>query len=325
MIKPTCPNEAFPRIRLGVSACLLGQPVRYDGGHKEHTFLTGILAGYVEFLPVCPEAGIGMGVPRPPIHLVGDRQRPHALGVEDASLDVTAALEAFAAATLTELDDVSGYIFKTNSPSCGLRQVKVFARPGQRPRRQATGVFARVVTSALPLLPVMEEDGLDDAQQRENFICRVYVYHRWQALQAHGLNAADLLHFHAAHRHLVMSHSQASCRRLEKLLSGLSAERLPHTADVYIREVMATLARPSRRAQHYKVLTHLAGCLDQRMNSRQRATLATRLAAYHDGGLSLGETIATVRHLFEHHRHPDSDKPLYLYPYPDGLGLRNAL
>jgi uncharacterized protein YbbK (DUF523 family)/uncharacterized protein YbgA (DUF1722 family) len=325
MLKPVSPTGDFPRIRLGVSACLLGQPVRYDGGHKRHAFLTDILAGYADFLPVCPEAGIGMGVPRPPIHLVGDRQRPRALGVEDASLDVTAALEGFATAALGDLHDVNGYIFKKNSPSCGLRRVKLFARPGYRARRDATGVFARVVTNALPLLPVIEEDGLDDPQRRENFICRVYVYRRWQALQARSLKAGELLNFHAAHRYLLMSHSRAACRRLEKLLSDRAAERRPHTADTYIREVMATLSRPSRRAGHYRVLTHLSGYLQQRMTGRQRAALTTRLAAYRDGTLSLGETVSILRDLFERYPHPDTARPIYLSPYPDSLRLRDAL
>jgi uncharacterized protein YbbK (DUF523 family)/uncharacterized protein YbgA (DUF1722 family) len=323
MRTPASHSEEFPRIRLGVSACLLGEPVRYDGGHKRHAFLTDVLASHADYLPVCPEAGIGMGIPRPPIHLVGNRQRPRALGLDDPSLDVTTALESFAVATLGRLHDASGYVFKKNSPSCGLRQVKLSARPGYPARRQGTGIFARVVGDSLPLLPITEEDCFDDPQRRENFICRVYVYRRWQDLQVRGLSAAGLLDFHAAHRYLIMTHSEAACRRLEKLMSELSAPRLADTAAVYIRELMATLARPSQRARHAKVLQQLASDLEPRINRRQSTALASRLNAYRDGGLPLGEAIAALRGQFE--RNPDIDKPVYLYPYPDSLRLRHLL
>jgi uncharacterized protein YbbK (DUF523 family)/uncharacterized protein YbgA (DUF1722 family) len=323
MTTPVFSGEGFPRLRLGVSACLLGEPVRYDGGHKRHAFLTEILAVHVDYATVCPEAGIGMGVPRPPIQLVGDPRHPQARGVDDASLDVTRALQAFGTATLGRLQDVSGYIFKQHSPSCGLRQVKVVTRPGRRARRQGTGIFARVVRDALPLLPVAEEDCLDDPQRRENFICRVYVYRRWQDLRACGLSAGGLRSFHAAHKHLIMTHSQAACRRLEKLLSNLPGRQLAHIGDAYIRELMATLARPSQRAGHYRALQLLAGDLAPRLNRRQEIALATRLSAYRDGSLSLGKAIATLRHQFD--LHPDSDRPVYLYPYPDSLHLRHSL
>ncbi len=320
---PASPSEQFPRIRLGVSACLLGEPVRYDGGHKRHAFLTDVLASHADYLPVCPEAGIGMGIPRPPIHLVGNRRRPHALGVDDPSLDVTTALESFAVATLGRLQDVSGYIFKKNSPSCGLRQVKLFARPGYHARRQGTGIFARMVVDSLPLLPVTEEDCLDDPQRRDNFLCRVYVYRRWQDLQVHGPSTAGLLKFHATHKHLIMAHSVAACRRLEKLLSHLPARQLADISAAYLCELMATLTRPSQRAGHARALQQLADYLEPRMSRRQSTALAVRLNAYRGGSLSLGEAIAAVRRQFA--RNPDIDKPVYLYPYPDSLGLRDIM
>lgn len=323
----TSSRQAYPGIRLAVSACLLGEPVRYDGGHKRHAFLTDSLAAHVDYLPVCPEAGIGMGIPRPPIQLIGDRQRPRALGVDDAALDVTARLESFAATTLGGLHDVSGYIFKKNSPSCGLRQVKLRARPDLPARREGTGIFARVVTESLPLLPVLEEDGLDDPVRRENFFCRVYVYRRWQELQTRGISAAGLRDFHVTHTYLIMAHSQAACRRLKRLLPDLPGQPSAHTTDAYIGELMAALARPSRRGGHYKVLQQLAGALDPWINHTQKTALATRLNAYRDGHLSLGEAVTGLQRQFD--RHPEADTGgaahLYLHPYPDSLPLRDTL
>jgi uncharacterized protein YbbK (DUF523 family)/uncharacterized protein YbgA (DUF1722 family) len=323
MTTATSPTEQFPRLRLAVSACLLGERVRYDGGHKKHAFLTDVLADHVDYLPVCPEAGIGLGVPRPPIHLVGDRQRPRALGVADTSLDVTAALAAYATTTLDRLHAVSGYIFKQSSPSCGLRRVKLYSAPGHRARRQGTGIFARLITNSLPLLPVAEENCLDDPRCRENFICRVYVYRRWQDLLVRGLDADSLLDFHTAHRDLILTHSQAAGRRLDKLLSELTDQQLAHTADTYVRDLMTTLARPSSRARHYGVLRRLAGRIEPRTDHRQWTALAARLNAYHDGNLPLSEVIVTLRRQFD--RYPDNRGRVYLHPYPDSLELRRTL
>jgi len=320
----SAPREpVFPRIKLAVSACLVGERVRYDGGHKRHAFLGDILAAHADYLPICPEAGIGMGVPRPPIHLVGERQQPHALGLQDPTRDVTAQLQQFGARTLGSLDGLSGYIFKKNSPSCGLRQVKVFARPGRYPQRNGTGIFARVIRESLPLLPVEEEDALDNPQRRDNFLCRVYVYRRWQDLQARGLCSAGLGAFHAVHESLVMAHSRAAFGRLEKLLSTATEPTLAETAAQYIQALMTTLARPARRSQHCTVLAQLAGELKPLLTPRQSALLAGTLAAYLAGNLALTEAIDTLRSHVDRHAQLGLGRQAYLYPYPDSLRPSN--
>lgn len=160
-----------------MSACLLGRGVRFDGGHKRDDFLTGSLADFLDLVPVCPEVGIGMGVPRPPIRLVGDPERPHALGVDDATLDVTERLLSFARRCVPCLGDISGYILKRNSPSCGMEGVKVYDPPGTIVDRTGIGLFARVLMETKPLLPVVEETWLKDPVLRGDFLTRVLAYH----------------------------------------------------------------------------------------------------------------------------------------------------
>ena len=308
------------KIKLGISACLLGEPVRYDGGHKRLAFLTDTLARHADYLPVCPEAGSGMGIPRPPIHLVGDARQPHALGLYDPGLDVTKRLERFAVETLPRLAGVSGYVFKKNSPSCGLRRVKLFAEPGHRARRVATGIFARFVGESLPLLPREEEDGLLDLSRRDNFLSRIYVYRRWQEVLSRGLTIAGLNDFHIAHKYLVMAHSRAACRRLEKLLASLPHDRPEPVADPYIQELMSALRRPARRPGHYAVLRELADGVQHLSDRRERLTLARILSTYRDGRCERDEAIDILRHAIARPGAPDwIARQVYLHPYPDSL------
>jgi uncharacterized protein YbbK (DUF523 family)/uncharacterized protein YbgA (DUF1722 family) len=313
-------NPVYPRLLIAVSACLLGQPVRYDGGHKRLAFLTDTLARHADYVPVCPEAGSGMGIPRPPIHLVGDARRPRALGLHDPELDVTERLESFAADTLPRLAGVSGYVFKKNSPSCGLRRVKLFAEPGHRARRVATGIFARCVGESLPLLPMEEEDGLLDLRRRDNFLSRVYVYRRWQELLSRGPTVAGLSDFHIAHKYLVMAHSRAACRRLEQLLASLPQDRPETVAERYIRELMSALRRPARRPGHYAVLRELADGVQHLSDRRERSTLANILSSYRDAGCGHDGAIDVLRHAIARPGAPDwMVRQVYLHPYPDSL------
>lgn len=312
-------TQAFPRLKLAVSSCLLGENVRYDGGHKRHAFVTGALAGCADFISVCPEAAIGMGVPRPPIHLVGRVSAPRALGVDDPSIDVTDPLKAYAARQALALDDIDACIFKQGSPSCGLGKVKLFARPNAAMQRKATGLYASAFLRAKPLLPVAEEDVFDDPRRRDNFMTRVYVYRRWRHLQADGLTASGLLDFHAAHKYLVMAHSQAACQRLGRMLGDLSRVPLETLGQRYFAELMQALQRTSQRRQHVNTLQHIAGYLKRRMDAHEKASLQRLLARFDAGHCSLFSVMCALRQAFEHYPDPYVSRQVYLNPYPDSL------
>ncbi len=244
----------FPRIRLGVSACLLGERVRYDGGHKRNNFMADVLASHVDYVSLCPEAGIGLGTPRPPVQLVGKVGQIHALEVENPGNDITVRLQDYA--QQQPLADISGYIFKQHSPSCGLHKIKLFRRPGQDMQRNGTGIFAVALQRLLPLLPVTEEHCFDDPQQRENFITRIYVYRRWQDLLASGLTAEKLSIFHTNHKLLVMAHSQGAGARLKQLLISRSSSTLEDKSTIYIQALLQALKHPAQRCQHYDEHLH---------------------------------------------------------------------
>lgn len=315
--------QGLPRI--GVSACLLGHQVRYDGGYKRNQFLIDELDEHVKFVPVCPETAIGLGIPRPPIRLVGEPENPRVLGVADSSLDVSRQLQEYAESQVAIFGNLSGFVLKKNSPSCGMQRVKVYSPADNSASRKGTGTFAQVIMQRLPLLPVEDEGRLNDAILRENFINRVYVYQRWQQLLDKGLSASGLIDFHSAHKYMLMAHSKASYQRLGKLLSDLSCNTLPAIAGEYAEEMMTTLKRRISRERHVNVLQHIMGYLKKRIDTNDKAELTTSIEAYHRGEIPLIVPITLLQDYFRNHQNTYMARQFYLSPYPENLGLRNSI
>ncbi len=324
-MSPKHKNTEFTAgIRIGISSCLLGGKVRFDGGHKRNRFVTDALADYFELVPYCPEVAIGMGVPRQPIRLVGDAERQEAVGVKTPELNVTQPLREYGRTVAASLDGLCGFIFKKDSPSCGMARVKVYNDKGM-PERTGTGLFAREIMQADPLLPVEEEGRLNDAGLCDSFITRVYVYARWKALCNAGLSKSGLMEFHASHKFLVMAHSSDTYRRLGRMLSDLSAVDLGETAHSYISIVLEALKRPATRKQHTNVLQHLLGYLKNDLEPAYRADLSGSIDAYRRGDYPLVVPVRLLQHYFGIHLHPYISRQVYLNPYPESLQLRNAL
>lgn len=298
-------------IRLGISSCLLGNNVRYDGLHKRDSFIADTLARYVEFVPLCPEVAIGMGVPRPPIQLVGDATAPRARGVADETLDVTQALSACGQRMARELGDISGYVFKSRSPSCGVDRVPL---QGGAPRRGVRGIYAAAVMAALPLLPVAQEEDLSNPLRRENFLQRVLVYHRWQQQTAQGVSAARLVDFHIAHKLVVMAHGTEHYRRIGRLVAGVGHADLDSLADDYIRQLMAALTHQATAKRHTHVLMHLMGYLKRQLPAADKAELLDVIHAYRLGRVPLRTPLTLLRQHFQQYPHAYVRRQFYLYP-----------
>jgi len=305
-----------PRIRVGVSACLLGENVRHNGGHKRSPFVTEALSRYVRFEPVCPEMGIGLGVPREAIRLEGSPQAPRAVGTRTPGLDVTAQLESYAAAQARRLQDISGYVFKSKSPSCGVERVKVYDANGV-PSASARGLFAAGLMRRMPLLPVEEEGRLNDPALRENFIERLFAYRRWQDLLADGVTAAGLVGFHTRHKLMLLAHSREGLTALGRLVARI--------AEAYGREFMAALSKPAPRGRHADVLQHLQGYLKKHLSGEDRRELAELIEAYRQGRVPLIVPVTLLRHHFRRYPDPYVDKQLYLTWAPADLGLWNRV
>ncbi len=309
-----------PPIRLGISSCLLGQRVRYDGTDKRDRFITGTLGKYFGFVPVCPEVAIGLGVPRPPIRLVGSARSPHAVGVENPTLDVTRKLAAYGRKQARALDNISGYILKSRSPSCGVASTKVFSRGGRVKRGR--GIYAAAFMATRPLLPVEEADRLGDVSLRDNFLERVFAWRRWQALQAQGITPARLAAFHAAHELSLRAHGKAHWPTLGRLVARAERRNIRHVAAEYARDFMAALARPASRARHAGVLMRAAGRLKDRLDGRARTVLRAAIGGYRSGKHPLAVPVALLRRHLRRHPDPWIARQVYLHPDPRELALR---
>ena len=317
-------GDAHERIPVGVSSCLLGEEVRYDGGHKLDRYVTGVLGRWFEYVPFCPEALAGLGVPRPPIRLAGDPAAPRAVRVDDASIDVTGALEATSRRIVPELGSVRGYVFKRASPSCGVERVKVYHAPGKAPR-MGRGIFARTVMEAYPLLPCEEEGRLNDPTLRESFVERVFALDRWRRTMAEGFTPARIVEFHTRHKLLLLSHSEVHYRAAGRLVAEAGRREPAHVAGEYLRTFMEGMRRQATRRRHANVLQHLAGYLKRRIDSGDRQALAALIDEYRTGAVPLVVPIRFLRHHFRHAPDRYVEMQHYLEPCPDALGLRNHL
>jgi uncharacterized protein YbgA (DUF1722 family)/uncharacterized protein YbbK (DUF523 family) len=318
-------KKAFPRVTIGISTCLLGENVRYDGGHKRDRFITDTLSKYMTFKAVCPEMGSGMPTPRPPIRLAGNPDDPKVLGVDDPTRDVTHQIERYSKRQVKQLGDISGYILKKDSPSCGMTRVKVYPLKGGAAERKGVGVFARCLLNQHPHMPVEDEGRLNDPVLRENFITRIFVYRHWQDLIYDGLTPAALIDFHAQHKYLVMAHSQAAYKRMGQLLSHVPKSALKSVSEQYIDELMTALKRPVNKKGHTNVLQHIMGYLKRNIDSDDKDELATSIERYRQGEIPLVVPITLLNHYFRRHPDPYINKQVYLQPHPEKLGLRNNL
>ncbi len=307
-----------------VSACLLGQEVRYDGSHKRFSYLD-VLADYLELCPVCPEVGIGLGTPRPPVHLVSKKEGLYLLETNDHRRDHSEAMRAFAARQAKVMVQADGFVAKKDSPSCGMTRVRVYDLKGRLLHKNGIGLFTAMVHQTLPHLPIEEEGRLNDPALRENFLTRVLVHHRWRRLQAEGITPASLLEFHTRHKYLVMAHSLRAYRLLGKMLSDLAKPSLFEIAARYFAKLMAALAKPARRPNHVNALQHLAGYLTSHLDGCDRQELMAIIEAYRRGEVPLIVPVTLLRHHQSRIQNPYLMHQYYLEPYPAALGLRNAI
>ncbi|TQV73583.1 DUF1722 domain-containing protein [Aliikangiella marina] len=311
-------------IKVGISQCLLGANVRYDGGHKQNRFCRHELSKIFKFVPLCPEVGIGLPTPRKTIRLVGDIASPRAVFSDDSSQDFTAPLQDFADQNVAKLKQMSGYVFCKASPSCGVERVKVYSEKGGA-ERKGMGVFAARVKELCPLLPIEEDGRLNDPLLRDSFIKRVYVYHEWQSMLEGGLTKKRLYEFHARHKLTLLAHSQPIYRELGPLVASINQQNLVEVAEQYIEKLMQGLKKTATRSNNTNVLMHLQGYLKDKLESEDRRELANCILEYRKGILPILSPLTLLKHHFNHHPNEYIAKQSYLNPYPKELAIQVAM
>ncbi|UVT15898.1 MAG: DUF523 and DUF1722 domain-containing protein [Nitrospira sp.] len=310
-------------IRLGISRCLLGDEVRFDGGHKRDHFLTKVLGRYVEWVPVCPEVEAGFGTPREAMRLVGNPHHPRLMTIT-SKRDHTESMKAIIPARLDSLErlDLSGFVFKKGSPSCGVERVRVYTVQGM-PSHGRSGIFAGAFMETFPLIPVEEEGRLCDPALRENFIERVFCYRRFQDLMQNGLTRQALVRFHTIHKYLLLSHSQQHYETMGRLVGQAERYRPKELTVKYGDLFMKALTVKATVRKHVNVLHHIVGYFKSRLTTHEKAELLGVIDDYHRGLTPLIVPLTLIHHYVRVFDVSYIRDQVYLHPHPKELMLRN--
>ncbi len=312
------------KIRLGISSCLLGSNVRYDGGHQLDRFLRDTLGPYVDYVPVCPEVEMGLPIPRPTLRLVGepDAQR---LVFSNSGEDVTERMTDWARKRLVELEQegLCGFVFKSRSPSSGMARVKLYDRNGI-PNKNGVGLFAGMFMAHFPLLPVEEDGRLHDPKLRENFIESIFTFQRWRRLQAAGPAAGPLVAFHASHKYLLMSHQVDLARQMGKLVARAGELPAIELFEEYQQMLMKTVRTLPSVAKHINVLHHLLGYFKKNLDADEKQEMLELIEQYRHGQVPINIPITLINHFVRKYRPPYLEEQYYLHPHPMELHLRTG-
>lgn len=310
------------KIKMGISRCLLGENVRYDGGHQHDRYLTDTLGSYFQYVPVCPEVEYGLPIPREALRLIGKPENARLVTIK-TGIDHTDGMLAWAKIKLKELEkeDLCGFIFKSKSPSSGMQAVKVYG-PSGMPVHKGVGIFAGAFMKHFPLLPVEEDGRLHDPALRENFIERVFVYKRWQDLLIKGSTVNNLIDFHTNHKLLIMSHSPKHSSALGKLVAG-ARDYEGDLYEKYIITLMDGLRLIATTKKHTNVLHHIMGYFKKYLSSDEKQELLDIIEDYHRQLVPLVVPITLLTHYVRKYREPYLERQHYLHPHPMELMLRN--
>jgi uncharacterized protein YbgA (DUF1722 family)/uncharacterized protein YbbK (DUF523 family) len=311
------------KIKLGLSACLAGEKVRYDGGHRGDRFITDTLGQYVEFVTVCPEVECGLGVPREPMRLVGRPEAPRLLTVRTKQ-DHTQRLLNWARQRVEELarDDLDGFIFKAKSPSSGRARVKVYNERGV-PSATGVGLFARIFMARFPLLPVEDEGRLHDPEIRENFLERLFFQRRWRELLASQPDLGDLVAFHTRHKLQFLAHSPEHYRQMGRLVAQVRELPVPELLAAYQGLALAALRLKATVSKNANVLYHLLGYFKKQLSGDGKQELLEIIDCYRKGLVPLIVPVTLINHYVRHYQEPYLREQFYLHPHPLELKLRN--
>ena len=310
-------------IRLGVSSCLLGEAVRFDGGHKRDRFVSDLLGSFVEWVPVCPEIEVGMEVPRPALRLVGEGEALRLVEIRSGR-DHTRSMQRWAERRVRELRglELCGYVLKKDSPSCGMTRVKVYHEKG-RPRRDGRGLYASILVEAFPNLPVEDEGRLNDPGLRENFVERIFAYRRLRRLFQGRWTNGQVVAFHTAHKLQLMAHSPAAFGALGRWVASVKQTPRAEFRQRYERGFMEVLAKLASRGRNANVLQHAAGHLKKQLDPASRAELADLIHDYRRGLVPLVVPITLLRHHARRLQTAYLNGQRFLEPHPKELMLRN--
>jgi len=311
------------KIKLGISTCLLGESVRYDGGHRLDRFLTDTLGQYVQYVPVCPEVECGLSIPREAMHLEGDPESPR-LVTSRTKKDYTAKMLRWARERVTQLDreDLCGFIFKSKSPSSGMERVKVYNSKGI-PVKKGRGIFAGIFMGHFPLIPVEEDGRLHDPELRENFIERIFTMKRWREVISKKKTLGSLVEFHTRQKLLILSHSEKHYRQMGKLVANGKQVPIGKLYSEYETLLMEALRLKATAKKNANVLMHMLGYFKKQLVADEKKEVLEIIDQYRKGYVPLIVPVTLINHFVRKYQQPYLKEQTYLNPHPMALQMRN--
>lgn len=312
-------NNDYSQIQVGLSACLAGHQVRYNGGHTQSRLCLDVLSEHFTFKTFCPEVAAGFGTPRPTMRLIGDPESPKLVFSTDETTDLTAQLVDGFEDKLPELGNLDGYILMKNSPSCGLERVKVYQPNGHPHQVRTAGLFAQALKEKYPLMPIEEEGRMHDEQIFDNFIQRVYAYSNFRREVLSQPSIKELLAFHSSYKYLLMAHDQKAYRSLGLLLATSKNVPFNELIDIYFKAFMEALAKPANRSNHTNTLLHILGYLKTSVPSAARQNIVDVIYKYKKGLTPLETPMALLTHYLSQYGSSYINSQRYLNPYPENI------
>lgn len=302
--------------RIGVSSCLLGHNVRFDGGHKQDRWIKDKLASHAVIQPVCPEAGIGLGIPRPAIRLQQISDEVRLVNSKNPDIDLTERMKNYCHETLEDYARFDGFILKKSSPTCGVFRVPVVVHAQGHRRHDGTGLFAYALMQRYPWLPIEEEGRLNDTRLRDNFLERVYALHRWHAIKEPDINLQGLIEFHAAYKFMLMARDQVAYRELGQWVANTTIETLPLRRQAYLENFMLAMKKSATPGQNINVLMHIMGYFKKFLSMDDKQELLNHFDSYKNNQLPLSAILLLLKHYLR--KYPDTylQGQSFLSPFP---------
>jgi uncharacterized protein YbgA (DUF1722 family)/uncharacterized protein YbbK (DUF523 family) len=304
---------------IGVSSCLLGNNVRFDGGHKRDRLITDVLAEHMSIKTVCPEVGIGLGIPRPAIRLQDINGETRLVASKDKSQDFTEAMTRYSSEVIDSLSTLDGFIFKKGSPSCGAFRVPVVVHEEGHRRHDGTGLFAGIFMERYPWIPVEEEGRLNDEILRQNFLERVYALHRWNRIPDADENISEFIRFHARHKLMLMARDQVQYQRLGRWVAETTADTLKERRQIYLQEFMKVMKKKVTKGRHVNVMMHVMGYLKNQISGEDKKELLHHFESFRNDYLPLTALLLLIKHHFRKYPDPYISDQYYLEPYPQRI------
>ena len=306
-------------IQIGLSACLAGQEVRYNGGHKQSSLCINTLQKHFNFKTFCPEVAAGFGTPRPTMRLIGNPEAPELTFSNDETAELSAKLISGFNNKIPQFANLDGYILMKGSPSCGLERVKVYQPNGHPHQVLGMGLFARALKEAYPNMPMEEEGRLHDDRLYDNFVTRVYAYHNFRQEVLQQKSQHNLAKFHASYKYVLMSHNQKSAKELGRIAAGHKSKTLEERITQYFQCFMQTLSKPANRKNHTNALLHILGYLKKSVPSAARQHIVSAIYKYKEGITPLATPLTLLKHYLEQHGSTYIMGQRYLSPYPENI------